>query len=141
VTSPRSWPPANSPPSRAPPPRLYRRVRRCRRLRPALISGTVQYVEQDFDALLPPLPNKQRHLLINRVPLSDRPTYFTVQDIGTARCPYRVANRADFIASLQAFGYALVNSWSCPGLACRVLFRPGRTVSSYAGMYLRLANP
>jgi putative methyltransferase (TIGR04325 family) len=75
------------------------------------------------------------------VPLSDRPTYFTAQDIGTARCPYRVANRADFIASLQALGYALVNSWSCPELACRVLFRPGRTDSPYAGLYLRLANP
>jgi putative methyltransferase (TIGR04325 family) len=100
-------------------------------------SGTLQYVEQDLAALLGALDNKPPHVLINRVPFSDRPTYFTVQDIGTACCPYKVSNQAEFVTSLQRLGYALVDTWRCPESACRVLFRPMRSVRHYTGMYFR----
>ncbi|WP_171473332.1 methyltransferase, TIGR04325 family [Frigoriglobus tundricola] len=103
-------------------------------------SGTLQYVETDLAALLAALEKRPRHVLINRVPMSDRPTWFTVQYQGHAYCPYRIENRADFVTGLQRLGYDLVDSWRCYESSCRVLFRPGRRLRYYTGMYLRLRD-
>jgi putative methyltransferase (TIGR04325 family) len=103
-----------------------------------LTSGTLQVVEQELVTLLSPLKKKPRHLLINRVPLTDRKTYYTVMNIGPSRCPYRIANRTDFISSLQRLGYSLIDSWRCPESGCRILLHPKRAVRPYSGMYLRL---
>jgi len=105
-----------------------------------LTAGTLQYAEQELAQLLSPLANKPRHLLINRVPLSDRATCYTVQDIGPACCPYRIGNRAEFLRSLQHLGYSVVASWHCPESKCRILFHPTRGVGAYSGMYLRLSS-
>ncbi len=106
-----------------------------------LTAGALQYVEQELAQLLSSLSNKPRHLLINRVPLSDRPTCFTVQDIGPVCCPYRIANRAEFLRSLHRLGYTVVASWLCPERKCRILFHPSRRVDAYSGLYLRLSSP
>jgi putative methyltransferase (TIGR04325 family) len=115
-------------------------LRHAERFDVLLTSGTLQYVEQELPDLLAPLSHKPRHLLINRVPLSDRPTYFTVQDIGPARCPYRISNQAEFLGSLQRLGYALIDAWRCPESSCRILFHPARNLHHYTGMYLRRAT-
>lgn len=99
-------------------------------------SGTLQLIEQDLSTLLSALKKRPRHLLINRVPLSDRPTYFTVVDKRICS-PYRIANRTEFIGSLERLGYELIDSWNCCESSCRILFHPGRKVSPYSGMYLR----
>jgi len=104
-------------------------------------SGTLQLLEEEFASSLAKLKRKPRHLLINRVPLVHRPTYYTVADQTTSCCAYRLANRAEFIGSLQRLGYSLVDSWQCYELACRVLFHPARSLRPYSGMYLRLAVP
>ena len=105
-----------------------------------LTCGALHYVEQGLAELLAPLSDKPRHLLINRVPLWERPTYYTIMDIGPACCPYRVGNRAEFIASLERVGYELVDSWPCPDTSCHVLFRPSLTLSQMTGMYFRRAT-
>jgi len=101
-------------------------------------SGTLQYLEHDFASMLSRLNRRPAHLLINRVPLSNLPTWFTVQDYGPALSPYRIENRAAFIASLERLGYSLVDSWQCYESVCRVLLRPKYRVRSYTGMYLKL---
>jgi putative methyltransferase (TIGR04325 family) len=103
-------------------------------------SGTLQYVEEELALLLSRLHDKPRHLLISRVPLSDHATFFTVQNIGDTRCPYRIANRQEFVASLQRLGYSLADTWLCPDVTCRILFRPSRRIRNYTGMYFRLAT-
>jgi putative methyltransferase (TIGR04325 family) len=100
-------------------------------------SGTLQFVEHDLAYLLSGMSNRPRHLLINRVPMSDRPACFTVHDNGPARHPYYIANRTEFVESLQRLGYVLVDSWRCPESSCRILFHHSRRLRSYTGMYLR----
>lgn len=100
-------------------------------------SGTLQYVEKELHVLLSALRDKPIHLLINRVPFSRKPTYFTVQDIGASCCPYRISNECEFIQSLKKLCYTLVDSWSCPESSCRVLFHPSRRLDHYKGMYFR----
>ncbi len=100
-------------------------------------SGTLQYIEADLSKMLESFAIKPQHVFVNRVPFSDRPTFFTIQDIGTAYCPYRITNRRQFIESLQQLGYTLVDQWKCAESWCSVLFRPSRHVQHYSGMYFR----
>lgn len=103
-----------------------------------LTRGALQYMEQDLGEMLGGLAVKPKHLFLNRVPLSDRPTYFTVQDIGPAMCAYKIQNRDELVGSLTAAGYELVDSWPCPDV--RFLVRHGlkpRLIMYYSGMYLK----
>jgi putative methyltransferase (TIGR04325 family) len=104
-------------------------------------SGALQFVEEELSVLLASLPRPPRHLLINCVPLSEWPTFYTVHDNGPVCCPYRIANRGAFIESLTRLGYTLVDSWPCAELGCRILFHPRRSVPAYTGMYFRLDEP
>jgi putative methyltransferase (TIGR04325 family) len=103
-------------------------------------SGTLQLVEEPFAGLLAQLGKKPRHLLINRVPITNRPTYYTIADQVTSCCAYRIANRAEFVNSFRQLGYSLIDSWHCYELSCRILFHPTRSLRPYSGMYLRLAS-
>lgn len=103
-----------------------------------MTNGTLQYLEHDLADLLRPLRQRPRHLLVNRVPFTDRPTYFTVQDIGPACCPYRISNTAEFRAAVRGLGYEQVDSWACPESHTSVRFRRSYTVPSYTGYYFRL---
>ena len=104
-------------------------------------SGTLQYVEEGLSDMLAPVERKPRHVFVNRVPFTDSPTYYTIQDIGSAYCPYRIENRRGFIESLEKLGYRLVDQWRCPETWCSVLLRPSRHVPFYSGMYFQLASP
>lgn len=106
-----------------------------------LSNGTLQYVDRELPDLLGDLESKPRHLLLNRVALSDLPTYYTVQDIGPACCPYRISNEAAFVAAIQSLGYSRIDSWRCCESSCRILFHPARTLRHYTGMYFRFVQP
>jgi putative methyltransferase (TIGR04325 family) len=104
-------------------------------------SGTLQYVEPSLEELLKGLPERPRHLLINRVPFSDKPTYYTIQDFGPACCPYRISNRREFCSSMTEVGYELVDSWVCAESRTGVRFRPSYEVQTYSGFYFRRSTP
>lgn len=101
-------------------------------------SGTLMYVERDLRQLLGELQHKPSHLLLNRVALSEHPTFFTVQDIGSACCPYRIANREEFVKQVQTQGYELVDSWGCAESSCLIRGRRDLAVNRYSGLYFHL---
>jgi putative methyltransferase (TIGR04325 family) len=107
-----------------------------------LAAGSLQFVEEPLDAMLRKLQRRPRHIVINRSPFYDGEPFVTLHNNGTVICPYNVFNRDRFVASLQALGYELVDSWLNwqPGLNCFVPFHPERSVRDYSGMYLRLAS-
>jgi putative methyltransferase (TIGR04325 family) len=104
-------------------------------------SGTLQFVEQELAELLSSLKSLPPHLLINRVPLSAKPTYFTVHDFGPGCCPYRIANHEEFCKSLKSLNYEIVDSWPCAESWCKVRGRPSHQVRTYTGFYLKLIQP
>lgn len=103
-------------------------------------SGTLQFVEQDLAELLRPLKNRPPHVFINRVPFSDKPTYYTVHNTGLFCCPYRISNERKFRESICGLGYELIDSWSCPESWTTVFLRPKYTVNSYSGYYFQLSS-
>jgi putative methyltransferase (TIGR04325 family) len=103
-----------------------------------LTCGTLQYLPDDLAALLRPLRRRPRHVLVNRVPFSEQPTYYSVQNIGPTSCAYRIAEGRQFVDAMAGLGYETVDTWSCPESWFTVRRRPSLTVPSYTGYYLRI---
>jgi putative methyltransferase (TIGR04325 family) len=80
-----------------------------------------------------------RHVLINRLPLDDGPAFVTLQNAGSAFCPMYVFNYDEFIDSLVAAGYELVDTWDDLVDGCIIPFH--NKAVPYRGFYLRLVNP
>ncbi|ABA24432.1 conserved hypothetical protein [Trichormus variabilis ATCC 29413] len=102
-----------------------------------ITCGTLQYIEPSLAEMLNKLKKKPRHILINQVPFYDGETFITLQNIGYAFCPYKIQNRHEFIASLSAIGYELIDNWKLER-SCAIPFHPERLVRNYQGFYLRL---
>lgn len=100
-------------------------------------SGSIQYIASLAD-LLATLPTKPRHLLLNRLPLYEGAQFVTLQNGGQVFYPQYVFNRRDFIHSLQALGYELVDVWKDTVDSCRIPFHWNRSLPYYHGLYLKL---
>jgi len=105
-----------------------------------LASGSLQFCDESLAQMLARLANKPKHLLINKTPLTEGNTFFTLNNMGPAISVYKIANRTEFIASLEALGYELVDSWKNPDLTCYIPLHPDKAVSAFDGLYLRIAG-
>lgn len=102
-------------------------------------NGALQYIEPSLAELLDQLTTKPQHILINYVPCYEGNTFFTVQNIWTSRCPYKIQNRNEFICDIEQLGYQLVSSWQ-DSRTCFIPFHPKCFVEGYHGFYFRLKN-
>jgi putative methyltransferase (TIGR04325 family) len=102
-----------------------------------MCSGSLQYIEPSLHTQLQPLARRPRHVVINGVPYHDGKTFFTLNSIGTAFCPYKIQNFAEFVAGMGQLGYELVDRWSIPGKECIIPLHSQHSVHEYTGMYLR----
>jgi putative methyltransferase (TIGR04325 family) len=105
-----------------------------------ITNGALQYIEQPLASRLAALHRKPHLLLINRVAHWNRRAFITLQDIGMSLCPYFVCNREEFITSLTALGYELLDSWNCPESSCRVRFQQSHHIAAYSGYFFRCAT-
>jgi putative methyltransferase (TIGR04325 family) len=101
-----------------------------------LTCGTLQYLDTTLADLLGKLQKKPSHLLINRVPMYEGETYFTIQNIIYTCTPYCIQNRSDFIDSLTSLGYELIDSWK-DHRTLSIPFHPEKFVNGYHGFYLK----
>jgi putative methyltransferase (TIGR04325 family) len=100
-------------------------------------SGTLQYVPETLAELLKKLGGaKPRYILANRTALWDGPTFTTLQSLGPVVCPYRVQNRKEFVAGLQAHGYSVKDNWECPESGINVRWHIRHRIKAYAGFLL-----
>jgi putative methyltransferase (TIGR04325 family) len=99
-------------------------------------SGSIQYLPVTLGQLLAGLANKPLHVLVNLLPLHASETYFTVQNIGTAFCPYRIESREAFVAGVTAAGYRLCDSWENLDKRCSIPFVEAHySLDRYYGFY------
>jgi len=106
-----------------------------------LAAGALQVIETPISSILGQLERKPLHILINRTPLSDGASFFSVQDFGTVVSPYHVFNRGEFVDSILQQGYELVDSWPIAEPLCGsfvVRFHSEKSLHSYSGLYFRL---
>lgn len=106
-----------------------------------LANGSLQYLDYSLDELLRRLPNSPAHVLVNMTPMHPQRSYFTLQHIGIAVCPYRIQAVPEFVHAMQALGYTLVDHWASLERNVRVPFHPECDVERYHGFYFRRAAP
>jgi len=96
-------------------------------------SGSLQYLDYTLADLLGSLTQPPKHLVINLMPIHMTESFFTLQNMGTAFCPYRVMSEREFIDGLKARGYALQDRWENPDRRCKIAFRPEQSLDRYFG--------
>lgn len=104
-------------------------------------AGSLQYLRYTLEDALRDLPAKPRYLLLNSVPIHMRRSFFTVQNIGVACCPYRVTAEREFLGGLAALGYELIDRWENPQRSCTVPFHPELSLDRYFGFAFRRVHP
>lgn len=103
-------------------------------------SGALQYLDYTLPELLRRLDQPPSHVLINMVPMHPTRSYFTLQNIGFAICPYRISAVPEFIAGMEELGYSIVDRWESFERHLEVPFAPTCDVECYYGFYFR-RNP
>ncbi|NID14518.1 methyltransferase, TIGR04325 family [Luteibacter yeojuensis] len=96
-------------------------------------AGSLQYLRYSLADALAAMEPKPRFLLLNSVPVHMRESYFTVQNIGTACCPYRVTAEREFLGGLASLGYELRDRWENQQRSCIVPFHPELSLDRYFG--------
>lgn len=102
-----------------------------------MAMGSLQYLPDTLPARLERLAVPPPHVIINLMPLHERHSYFTLQSIGTAFCPYRITAVGEFLRGYEELGYRMVDSWENPDKNCRIPFHPDRSLDRYHGFYFK----
>lgn len=97
-------------------------------------SGALQYLPQSLDEILRDFARRPRRIVVNTTPLHPERSFFTLNSIGTACCPYRVVARPRFIEAVCACGYRLRDAWQNIGKSMRIPFEKGYDVEAYSGL-------
>jgi putative methyltransferase (TIGR04325 family) len=97
------------------------------------VSGALQYLPMTLSEILETLSRKPRRIIVNTTPLHETKSFFTVNNIGTALCAYRVQARGPFIKSVEAQGYRLRDSWSNISKRMNLPYEPGHSIENYSG--------
>ena len=99
-----------------------------------LSTGTLQYLEKPLAGLLEELKEKPRHILINRVPMTNGDAFYTLQHTGHSILPYYYANHDRFVSSIEALGYKMVETWQL-GRGAEIILHPEIDAKNYYGFY------
>ncbi|MBL8520439.1 MAG: methyltransferase, TIGR04325 family [Betaproteobacteria bacterium] len=98
-----------------------------------LVSGSAQYLPSPIASIVASLPEKPRRIVFNGTPLHDSWSYFTVNSIGNAFCPYRIESRESFVKAFDALGYSVTDQWKNNGKGLTIPGYPLHMVEAYSG--------
>lgn len=101
-------------------------------------SGSFQYLENPIDLVFKALKNKPKYVLINMMTLHDTQTTVTLQNIGTAFCPYKLFHKSSFLKQFEAYGYELIAEWKNSEKYCEIPFQNMESLYGYTGLLLKL---
>lgn len=103
-------------------------------------SGSLQYLPQALDQILPTLSARPGWLLINMLPVHPTRQYYTLQNIVTAYCAYRIDSRERFVHALAEQGYRLRDEWQNAEKSCHIAFEPAHSLDHYCGFLFERMN-
>jgi putative methyltransferase (TIGR04325 family) len=99
-----------------------------------LASGALQYFEQDLATYVKSLRKRPTRIFVNRVPLYEGKTYFTLQNVIGSVVPYRIQCRQELVDSLSEIGYRLIDCWY-EDHEIPIPFHPECRVKGFYGFY------
>lgn len=98
-----------------------------------LANGALQYVDASMGTMLAGLAARPRHVIVNKLPTHASRRYVTLQHIGTAICPYRIAHAEEVPQAMAEAGYVELDRWTNPDLLCNLPFEPSAHPITYRG--------
>jgi putative methyltransferase (TIGR04325 family) len=101
-----------------------------------LAAGVLHFIDDPFGRLRE-LPRLPQHLVFSKVPAHAAPSAWTLQNMGTAICPYFLFNRDEFVRNVESLGYELIDDWRFNDVFCEVPFFPQYKIDAYSGFYFR----
>ncbi len=102
-------------------------------------SGVIQYLPMTIKDWLLPIQRKPRRIIFNTSAIHETRSFFTLNSIGSAYCPYRVTSKPEFLAQLNDLGYQLIDSWKTPGKgALHLPLNEEWTIPEYSGFVFDL---
>lgn len=102
--------------------------------------GSLQYVEDSLPQWIQRLGERPRTVILSSMPLVEEPRYVTLQNIGTAFCPYLVEDARAVIAGMERLGYSLRNRWKNLEKRCLIADQPERSVHEYTSLHFQLVE-
>jgi putative methyltransferase (TIGR04325 family) len=108
-------------------------VKRCDVL---LSAGALHYMPQSLPGLLESLPSLPRHIVLNKLPMTNGPDCWTLQNYGPAVTPTRLLNERQFLEYFRAHGYRLRERWDVSELDVIIPFHPEHFIKQFAGFLL-----
>jgi putative methyltransferase (TIGR04325 family) len=97
--------------------------------------GALQYVETSLPEWMQKLAEPPKTVIVSSMPMVEGERYVTLQNIGTAFCPYLVENETALIAGMERLGYAVRHRWKNLEKRCTILDQPERSVSEYTSIH------
>jgi putative methyltransferase (TIGR04325 family) len=96
-------------------------------------SGSIQYLETPLAAMLAASASRPAMVIVNNAALHPSRSFFTLNSIGVAFCPYRVQSEPEFRAEIEALGYRCLDRWESPR-EFRIPFEPDYDMDQFVGM-------
>jgi putative methyltransferase (TIGR04325 family) len=97
-------------------------------------SGVIQYLPMTVSQWLAPVAGKPKRIIFNTSAIHPTESYFTLNSIGTAYCPYRVTAHAEFLTQLEQLGYRMIDQWKTPGKgALHLPLQESYSIAEYSG--------
>lgn len=105
-----------------------------------LSGGCLQYLPDPLGlhgpGMLDEVTQLPRHLILNKLPLTEGEPFVTVQNLVATAAPYHVFNRRMLLDRLAAKGYRPLDEWRVAELSVDVPFHARRAVPYFAGLLL-----
>jgi putative methyltransferase (TIGR04325 family) len=99
-----------------------------------LAAGVLHFIEDPIGTLSS-LPRLPEHLILSKVPAHAGASAWTLHNMGTAMCPYRLFNRDELVEALTGLGYRLIDEWRFADVSCTIPFHPEHSIGAYSGFY------
>ncbi len=103
-----------------------------------LATDSLQYIDRSLADVLGACASLPTHVLVNETPTHEDREIITLQNIGVAICPYRIAHRIRFVNSMTALGYQLIDAWEDPARRTDIPFVTKGGAVAYSGFCFRL---
>jgi putative methyltransferase (TIGR04325 family) len=101
-----------------------------------LSIGTLQYIPRRLSTLLGDLTAPPDDVIVHKMPVTDGPAYWTIQNLGVAKVPYFIENPESLVTSMESIGYELRER--CNTLrSIRIPFHPEHDVNHYSGFLFK----
>ncbi|RYZ72956.1 MAG: methyltransferase, TIGR04325 family [Lysobacteraceae bacterium] len=103
-------------------------------------TGALQYLPYSLPDLLSMLERRPRHVIFNLTPLHLQLSFFTLQNLGIAICPYRIGSLPRLVGAMADLGYQLRDQWELADRHVHIPFHEECNVQAYQGGYFELAG-